>query len=86
MHDVCSPRCAAVFHFRYTYLLRLIESTRDFEEQEQIDKADAYKATLLSNLALVTFHQEEYARCVEWCDKALQEDPGNAKVCSCTAY
>eukprot|EP00878_Enallax_costatus_P011637 GHUV01012146.1.p2 GENE.GHUV01012146.1~~GHUV01012146.1.p2 ORF type:complete len:376 (+),score=98.18 GHUV01012146.1:1445-2572(+) len=65
---------------RYTHLLRLIESTRDFEEQEQIDKADAYKATLLSNLALVTYHQEEFARCVGWCDKALQEDPGNAKV------
>lgn len=45
-----------------------------------MDKADGYKVTLLSNLALVAFQQEEYARCVEWCDKALQADPGNAKV------
>eukprot|EP00879_Flechtneria_rotunda_P002973 GHRR01003190.1.p1 GENE.GHRR01003190.1~~GHRR01003190.1.p1 ORF type:complete len:634 (+),score=228.22 GHRR01003190.1:2740-4641(+) len=67
-------------HSRYTHLLRLIESTRDFEEQEQVEKADAYKATLLSNLALVTFQQGEYARCIEWCDKALQGEPDNAKV------
>lgn len=66
---------------RYTHLLRLIESTRDYEEQEQVDKADGYKAVLLSNLALATFHLEEYARSIEWCDKALQVDPGNAKVC-----
>lgn len=65
---------------RYTHLLRLIESTRDFEEQEQVDKADGYKAALLSNLALAAFYQEEYARCTEWCDKVLQVDPNNAKV------
>jgi tetratricopeptide (TPR) repeat protein len=65
---------------RYTHLLRLIESTRDFEDQQQLDTADGLKATLLSNLALVAFQQEEYARSIEWCDKALNMDPENAKV------
>jgi tetratricopeptide (TPR) repeat protein len=65
------------------HLLRLIESTRDFEDQQQLDTADGIKATLLSNLALVAFQQEEYARSIEWCDKALNMDPENAKVRSC---
>jgi hypothetical protein len=65
---------------RYTHLLRLVESTRDFEEQEQVERADALKVALTSNLALTAFHQEEYVRCIEWCDKALQADPSNAKV------
>jgi tetratricopeptide (TPR) repeat protein len=73
------------FHIaRYTHLLRLIESTRDFEDQQQLDTADGIKATLLSNLALVAFQQEEYARSIEWCDKALNMDPENAKVRRCT--
>ncbi|KAF6261061.1 hypothetical protein COO60DRAFT_1637104 [Scenedesmus sp. NREL 46B-D3] len=45
---------------RYTHLLRLIESTRDFEDQQQLDTADGIKAALLANLALVAFQQEEY--------------------------
>lgn len=65
---------------RYTHLLRLIESTRDFEEQEQVERADSLKAALTSNLALAAFNQEEYVRCIEWCDKTLQADPNNAKV------
>uniref|UniRef100_A0A383VCY1 peptidylprolyl isomerase n=1 Tax=Tetradesmus obliquus TaxID=3088 RepID=A0A383VCY1_TETOB len=65
---------------RYTHLLRLIESTRDFEDQVQLDTADNLKASLLANLALAAFQQEEYARSIEWCDKALHMDPDNAKV------
>ncbi|WIA13375.1 hypothetical protein OEZ85_006955 [Tetradesmus obliquus] len=65
---------------RYTHLLRLIESTRDFEDQVQLDTADTLKASLLANLALAAFQQEEYARSIEWCDKALHMDPDNAKV------
>jgi hypothetical protein len=65
---------------RYTHLLRLVESTRDFEEQEQVERADTLKAALTSNLALTAFHQEEYVSCIEWCDKTLQADPNNAKV------
>jgi hypothetical protein len=65
---------------RYTHLLRLVESTRDFETEEQVECADTLKAALLSNLALTAFQQEEYARCIEWCDKTLQVDPNNAKV------
>jgi tetratricopeptide (TPR) repeat protein len=72
-----------LFAARYTHLLRLIESTRDFEDQQQLDTADGIKATLLSNLALVAFQQEEYARSIEWCDKALNMDPENAKVRTC---
>lgn len=67
---------------RYTHLLRLIESTRDFEDQVQLDTADTLKASLLANLALAAFQQEEYARSIEWCDKALHMDPDNAKVCN----
>lgn len=65
---------------RYTHLLRLLESTRDFETEEQVERADTLKAALLSNLALTAFQQEEYARCIEWCDKTLLVDPNNAKV------
>lgn len=65
---------------RYTHLLRLLESTRDFETEEHVERADTLKAALLSNLALTAFQQEEYARCIEWCDKTLQVDPNNAKV------
>lgn len=78
--NMCSCSGHAMLCCRYTHLLRLIESTRDFEAQEQVDKADGYKAALLSNLGLVTFQQEEYARSIEWCDKVLQMDPDNAKV------
>jgi tetratricopeptide (TPR) repeat protein len=60
-----------------------MESTRDFEDQQQLDTADGLKAALLSNLALVAFQQEEYARSIEWCDKALNMDPENAKVRQC---
>lgn len=76
----CFPSCLCVCVRRYTHLLRLIESTRDFEEQEQVERADTIKAALTSNLALAAFNQEEYVRCIEWCDKTLQADPNNAKV------
>jgi hypothetical protein len=65
---------------RYTHLLRLVESTRDYEAQEQVDAADALKRALLTNLALAAFHMGEHARCIEWCDKALTLDPDSAKV------
>lgn len=76
----CFPCGCAVSLPRYTHLLRLVESTRDFEEQEQVEHADTLKVALTSNLALTAFHQEEYMRCIEWCDKTLQADPNNAKV------
>jgi hypothetical protein len=66
---------------RYTHLLRLLESTRDYEEQDQLDRAEALKISLTSNLALTAFQQQEYVRSIEWCDKTLQLDPDNAKVC-----
>lgn len=66
---------------RYTHLLRLLESTRDYQEQEQLDRAEALKISLTSNLALAAFQQAEYVRSIEWCDKTLQLDPDNAKVC-----
>lgn len=65
---------------RYQHLLRLLESTRDFEEQAQLETAEEYKSALISNMALALFHQGEFARSVDWCDKALQLDPVNAKV------
>jgi hypothetical protein len=34
----------------------------------------------MSNMALALFHQGEFARSVDWCDKALQLEPLNAKV------
>lgn len=75
-----TPPPKTQLHNRYTHLLHLVESTRDFETEEQVERADTLKAALLSNLALTAFHQEEYARCIEWCDKTLQVDPNNAKV------
>lgn len=73
-HCLCPCIC------RYTHLLRLLESTRDYEEQEQLDRAEAIKTSLTSNLALAAFQQEEFVTCIEWCDKTLQLDPDNAKV------
>lgn len=73
------PRLLLECH-RYQHLLRLLESSRDYEEQEQVDTAEEYKTTLMSNMALALFHQGEFARSVDWCDKALQLEPSNAKV------
>jgi hypothetical protein len=71
---------------RYTHLLRLVESTRDYETQEQLDAGDALQRTVLGNLALATHAQGEYARAVEWADRGLQLDPGSAKVRVLTTY
>lgn len=40
---------------RYTHLLRLIESTRDFEEQEQVERTDATKVNILLGACALGF-------------------------------
>ncbi|GLI61315.1 hypothetical protein VaNZ11_003671 [Volvox africanus] len=65
---------------RYERLLRLLESTRDFETQEEVDRIDGYKVAVLGNLALVCTQLEEYMAAVAACDKGLQYEQENAKL------
>lgn len=67
---------------RYQRLLHMLNSTRDYEEDDQVARIDDYKLAVLSNMALCAHQQGEYAKAVEWCDKALEMDPDNAKVCT----
>ncbi|KAI8469652.1 MAG: hypothetical protein J3K34DRAFT_512676 [Monoraphidium minutum] len=64
---------------RYQRILHLVDSTRDFEDEETSDRADAFKLAALGNLALSELGAGEAARAAEWCDKALRLEPGNAK-------
>ena len=43
-------------------LLRLLESTRDFETDEEVNAIDDLKTACASNLALACYHLEEYAQ------------------------
>ncbi|GBF92152.1 peptidyl-prolyl cis-trans isomerase [Raphidocelis subcapitata] len=64
---------------RYQRILQLVDSTRDFEDQEAIDRSDGYKLAALGNLALCELGLGEGARAAEWCDKALKLEPDSAK-------
>ncbi|PNW88165.1 hypothetical protein CHLRE_01g017200v5 [Chlamydomonas reinhardtii] len=65
---------------RYERLLRLLDSTRDFETEEEVAKIDGYKVATLGNLALCLSQLTEYAAAVAVCDKALEFEPENAKM------
>ena len=58
----------------------MLESTRDYETEEHVSHCDALKEALLSNLAAACLAQGEAAKAIEWCDKALEMNPDNAKV------
>ncbi|GFR52572.1 hypothetical protein Agub_g15164 [Astrephomene gubernaculifera] len=65
---------------RYDRLLRLLESTRDYEEQQQVERIEAYKVAALGNMALCAVQMGEFAAAVAACDKALEYEPENAKM------
>ncbi|KIY95067.1 hypothetical protein MNEG_12894 [Monoraphidium neglectum] len=65
---------------RYQRVLQLVDSTRDFEDEATVDRADAFKLAALGNLALAELGAGEAARAVEWCDKALKLEPGSGKI------
>jgi len=61
-------------------MLQLVDSSRDFEDEATVDRADAFKLAALGNLALCALGMGEAARAVEWCDKGLKLEPENTKV------
>ncbi|KXZ48761.1 hypothetical protein GPECTOR_25g345 [Gonium pectorale] len=65
---------------RYDRLIRLLESTRDFETDEQVARIDGYKTAALGNLALACIGMGEHAAAVAACNKALESEPENAKL------
>jgi surface antigen len=58
----------------------MLNSTRDFETEEQVSRCDALKEALMSNLAAACLAQGEAAQAIDWCDKALEMNPDSAKV------
>lgn len=65
---------------RYERLSRLLDSTRDFESQEEVDAVDALKVAAANNLALCCTQLNDYAAAVEWCSRVLEHDPDNGKA------
>ncbi|KAL6761780.1 hypothetical protein V8C86DRAFT_765815 [Haematococcus lacustris] len=65
---------------RYDRLLKLMESTRDFETQEEVDTMDRLKVAILSNMALCALNLDELGEAVKLCDRALAIDETNSKV------
>lgn len=65
---------------RYERLLRLAQSTRDYEEQADVDRMDALQLALLSNLVLCCHNQGEYVEAVAYATKALNHDQASVKL------
>eukprot|EP00798_Chlamydomonas_sp_ICE-L_P005152 gene5152-34966_t len=65
---------------KYEALLRQLESTRDYETQDQVDSIDALKLAVASNMAMCCIALEDYAKAVVLCDKAMQQDPDSVKL------
>ncbi|KAG2493708.1 hypothetical protein HYH03_008222 [Edaphochlamys debaryana] len=65
---------------RYERLLRLLDSTRDFETEEQVARVDAYKVAALGNMALACMQAGDFAAAAATCDKGLEFEPDNAKL------
>ncbi|MEW5314845.1 MAG: hypothetical protein WDW38_006311 [Sanguina aurantia] len=65
---------------RYDRLLRMLESTRDFETQEEVDAIDKLKTSMAGNIALCYVGLEKWSEAVTWCNKVLEHDPDNPKL------
>ncbi|KAG1666907.1 hypothetical protein FOA52_005967 [Chlamydomonas sp. UWO 241] len=64
----------------YERLMRLLDSTRDYETNEEVAQMDALKLNVVSNLALACHQQEDYIQAVAYATKALDFDPDSAKL------
>ncbi|GAX74288.1 hypothetical protein CEUSTIGMA_g1737.t1 [Chlamydomonas eustigma] len=65
---------------RYERLQRMLDSTRDYTSQSEVERMDAFKLAVLSNLALCCFHQSEYTVSIMYTTKALEHDPSSIKL------
>jgi len=64
----------------YERLLRMLDSTRDYETEVHVERTDALKLNMLSNLTLACFQQEDYIQAVTYATRALDFDPDSAKL------
>mmetsp|Transcript_29451 Transcript_29451/g.39174 ORF Transcript_29451/g.39174 Transcript_29451/m.39174 type:complete len:124 (+) Transcript_29451:745-1116(+) len=61
------------------------DTTEEFKES--ITKLAELEKTNLTNLAVINLKQQEYARCVEFCEKAIElEGPDSFSTVSIKAY
>lgn len=65
---------------RYSRLAQLLEASRDFDSDEEVEAVRLLLLATCNNLALVCSSLADWSAAVRWAGKALEVEPGNAKA------